>query len=94
MATALQIHSSPSSASNDWITRTASSRTEALSLFVVMRQKGETIESIRELIQVPAEIENALRRYGREYPEEAPGIDRAIMFRRTVLEEFERLVRS
>jgi hypothetical protein len=59
-----------------------------------MRQSGETVESIRELIEVPAEIENALRRYAREYPEESPGIERAIMFRRTVLEDFERLVRS
>jgi hypothetical protein len=60
MATPVQIHSSGIPRGNDWITRNASPRTEALALFVVMKQKGESVESIRELIEVPAEIREKL----------------------------------
>jgi hypothetical protein len=53
---------------------------------------GSTVEEIRDLIAVPAPIEEALRAFARAHPEEAHFIDRALMFRQTVLEEFNRLV--
>jgi len=81
MATAVQIHSSGSPCSNDWITRTASPRTEALALFVAMKQKGETAESIRELIEVPVEIREKLMVFALMHPEERSEIELVLSFR-------------
>jgi hypothetical protein len=55
-------------------------------------KKGHTVNSIREVIAVPLHIENALRLYSREHPEEATGIERVLRFRRRIGEEFQRLV--
>jgi hypothetical protein len=59
-----------------------------------MKQKGETVESIRELIEVPAEIREKLRVFALMHPEERPEIELVQRFRKRVAEEFERLVRS
>ena len=58
----------------------------------MLGRNGETVESIRSLIAVPPEIEDALTLYARRNPEDAFGIERVIRFRRRVAEEFERLV--
>lgn len=92
MATAVQIHRTVRSRSNDWITRTASPRTEALALFVAMKQKGETAELIRELIGVPVRIREKLRVFALMHPEERSAIELALRFRKRVAEEFERLI--
>jgi hypothetical protein len=57
-----------------------------------MRRSGGSVESFRELIAVPLEIEEAFTLYGRKHAEDAPGIERVLKFRRRVAEEFERLV--
>jgi len=57
-----------------------------------MKQKGETVESIRELIEVPAEMREKLMVFALMYPEERPEIERGLRFRKRVAEEFERLV--
>jgi hypothetical protein len=55
---------------------------------------GDTVDTIRELIAVPREIETMLRAYAGQYPEYAIGIERVLQFRRRVGEEFERLVKK
>lgn len=57
-----------------------------------MKQKGETAESIRELIEVPAEIREKLMVFATEHPEERPEIELMLRFRTRVAEEFERLI--
>lgn len=73
-----------------WSTQSASA--EAQMLFAMVGRNGDTAESIRELIQIPAKIEAALRIYVRSFPEDAGGIEGVIEFRRQVAQEFERLV--
>ena len=53
-----------------------------------------TVEDLRELIVVPAWTERVLRVYALAFPEDAHWIERTLMFRSTVLEEFNRLVRE
>ena len=55
-------------------------------------RNGDTIESIRELIMVPPEIERTLRLYLRWHPEDADGIERVLKFRSRVAKEFEELL--
>ena len=61
-------------------------------LIEMMRRTGASIEDTRELIEVPQQQEAALRLYALSNPEDAPGIERVIRFRRRVAEEFERLL--
>jgi len=74
-----------------WLDRTASPREEARILFAMVGRNGETVESLRELIEIPPEIEEALLLYARKYPEDAFGIERVLRFRKQVAEEFQRL---
>jgi hypothetical protein len=53
-----------------------------------------TVEKLRELIAVTPLAEQVLRAYVQAYPGEAYFVDRALKFRASVLEEFERLVRK
>jgi hypothetical protein len=76
-----------------WLDCTASVKEEARILFEMIIRKRETVESVRELIAIPQEIEEALSLYAYKHPEDALGIERVIRFRRRVAEEFERLVR-
>jgi hypothetical protein len=73
---------------------TQSAKAEALMLYAMLGRNGDTAETIRELIRVPANIEAILRAYARSFPEDAAGIEGVIEFRRRVSEEFERLVRE
>jgi hypothetical protein len=97
MATALQIQTHEAAppiavekSDSHWLDCTASAREEARILFEMMQRSGDTVESIRELIVVPPEIEEAL--YARRHPEDAYGIERVLKFRQRVADEFERLV--
>jgi hypothetical protein len=96
MATALQtqglgLASSIGKVSSHWLERTATPRGEARLLFRLVGSNGDTIESIRELIAVPQEIEERLGLYAKRYPEEAPTIEKVLSFRKRVREEFDRL---
>jgi hypothetical protein len=51
-----------------------------------------TVESIRELISVPPEIEAALLAYADHYPKDGDRIRCVLQFRRKVGVEFERLL--
>jgi hypothetical protein len=57
-----------------------------------MNQKGEMVESIRELIEVPADIQQQLRVFVLMHPEERPEIELVLGFRAMVAEKFERLI--
>jgi hypothetical protein len=99
MATALHVQTpedfSPAAEySSPWLDRAVAPREEALSLFGLIGRNGDTVESVRELIAVPTQIETALLLYAERNPEEAFGIERGLQFRRRVAEEFERLVRA
>jgi hypothetical protein len=101
MATALQIQTfevappiAVEKADSHWLERTASPREEARILFEMMQRSGGTVESFRELIAIPSEIEEALTCYAHKHPEDAFGIERAIRFRKRVAEEFELQVMS
>jgi len=77
-----------------WLEETASPLGEAVDLFESVWRENLSVESVRELIAVPKNIEAALRQYARRYPEDAPGIERVLKFRRQVGEEFESLLRD
>ena len=53
-----------------------------------------TIDSIRDLISVPPEIESALLAYAAHYPIDGQRIQCVLQFRRRVGAEFERLLLS
>jgi hypothetical protein len=78
--------------SSPWLDRPVAPREEALSLFAMIGRNGDTVESVRELIAVPARIEAALLLYADRNPGDASGIERVLQFRHRVAEEFERLV--
>lgn len=67
---------------------------EARSLFAMIGRNGDTVESIRELIAVPANIENALTLYVSQHPEDARGIEKVFSFRKRVREEFDQLAHA
>jgi hypothetical protein len=71
-----------------------SARAEALGLYRMLGQDGNTVEAIRELIVVPPLIERVLRAFAQAHPEETYSIDRNLKFRLSVAREFERLVRE
>jgi hypothetical protein len=96
MATALQVQTlGPAPAIADdcshWLEQTATPREEAMKLLALVGKNGDTVESIRELIAVPPDIEQALRLYSRWHPEDAYGVERVLKFRKRVGEQFERL---
>jgi len=64
---------------------------EAGRLVALVGHNGDTVETIRELIAVPPEIEKALLGFAKAYPEEAAGVHLLLEFRGKVSEEFERL---
>ena len=94
MATAARVHESRHHISTwddgAWIFSTPRIHDEVQFLLNLMRRTGSTVEDIRELIEVPADVESTLRVYCRENPEEALGIFRVLTFRKRVAEEFER----
>ena len=53
---------------------------------------GHTLEELRKCISVPPKIERKLRTYAAMNPAEARWIEKILMFRKFVAEEFERLV--
>lgn len=68
-------------------------RDEARSLLSLIRPgTGETVRTVRELIEVTEAQEDALLDRILAHPEESTGILRALHFREMVLDEFNRLV--
>jgi hypothetical protein len=96
MAYATQVQStSPILASQDCFQRLEGAfapRDEARGLFVLIRRNASSVEDVRDLIAVSPRIEAALKRYMGEHPEDAPGIEKMLGFRKRVMEEFDRLV--
>ena len=73
--------------------RQSANRLQALDVVSVMAISS-SIESVRDLIAIPAEIEAVLCLYAKQHPEDAPGIEKVLRFRTLVREEFYRLVRE
>jgi hypothetical protein len=67
---------------------------EARDLHRMVTYGSCTVESIRDLISVPSEIESALLAYADRYPTDGQRIHCVLQFRRSVGEEFERLLNS
>ena len=65
---------------------------EARDLHRMVMYGSCTIESIRDLISVPSEIESALLAYANRFPKDGERIHCVLQFRRKVAQEFERLV--
>ena len=65
---------------------------EAHDLHKMVSYGSSTVESIRELISVPAKIEAALLAYADRYRKDGQRIHCVLQFRRKVAEEFDRLV--
>lgn len=78
----------------EWLDGDHAPRDEARGLFVLIRGDADSVESVRELIAVPPEIEAVLCLYAKRHPEDARGIERVLKFRKRVREEFGRLVRK
>jgi hypothetical protein len=68
-----------------------SPRIEALALLQMLR-RGATVDDIGELIAIPSEMEQSLRAFAAEHPDERQRIERVIESRQCVSEEFEPLV--
>ena len=75
-----------------WATRNP--RDEARDLYRMVTCGNSSVDSIRELIAVPATIEAALREYARRYPEDGKRIEVVLHFRERVAEQFEMLVEA
>jgi hypothetical protein len=71
-----------------------SARAEAIGLYRMVGHDGNTIEKTRELIAVPPRTERVLRAFARAHTENAHWIEASLRFRKSVLLEFERLVRD
>jgi hypothetical protein len=65
---------------------------EAAALFEMVRRGKASLDSVRELISVPSDIEGILRLYATQNPSEASGVARMLRFRESVSKEFEQLV--
>jgi hypothetical protein len=65
---------------------------EARDLHRMVIQGSCTVESMRDLISVPPEIESALLAYADRYPKDGQRVQRVLQSRRRVGEEFERLL--
>ena len=83
-------HSAVFGRENPWAIRNPLD--EARDLYRMVAYGSCTVESIRELISVPAEIESALRLYAERYPKDGQRIYCVLRFREKVAHEFERLV--
>ena len=59
-----------------------------------MYHNVDSIESVRDLIAVPPEIEAVLGLNAKHHPGYAPGIEKVLSFRKRVRAEFDRLVRE
>jgi hypothetical protein len=77
---------------NPWATRNPSD--EARDLYRMMRFGSCTITEIRELIDVPKHVREALLAYAERYPEDSERIHCILHFRERVAEEFERLIEA
>jgi len=82
----------PSGSENPWAIRNPLD--EARDLHRMVTLGSCTIESMRELISVPAEIESALLAYANRYPKDGERIHCVLQFRRKVGVEFERLLKG
>lgn len=67
-------------------------RQEARLLARLIGKKGATVQSLRDLIGVPARTEWLLREFAKAYPVEAGWVESVLRFRAEVAREFERLV--
>jgi hypothetical protein len=65
-------------------------RREAQALLILARNNGDA-EAVKELIDVPPEIELLLRTYAKFNPSHGAEIERMLAFRKRVLKEFERI---
>jgi hypothetical protein len=65
--------------------------TEARALLPLL-ENGSAVEELRQLVAVDSKTEQWLLAFARAHPEEAHFVDRALMFRQAVLDEFNRLV--
>jgi hypothetical protein len=81
-----------SASENQWATR--SPLDEARDFHRMVMCGSCTVESVRDLISVPQNIESALLAYSDLYPTEGVRIQCVLRFRRRVGEEFEKLVRG
>jgi len=59
-----------------------------------MLDNGHTLEELRKCIGVPPKIERKLRLYAAMNPAEACWVERILMFRNAVAQEFDLLVRA
>jgi hypothetical protein len=75
-----------------WLDRKFAARIEARALLATVGKNGDTIETLRELISVPPDIEALLRAFARTHPAEGGEIEIGLRFRKRVLEEFEALL--
>jgi hypothetical protein len=80
----------PAGNENPWAIRNPLD--EARDLHRMVTHGSCTVESMRELISVPAEIESALLAYANRYPKDGERIHCVLQFRRKVGVEFERLL--
>jgi hypothetical protein len=95
MATAPQVQTTGTLSSRDdcsrWLDWNAKPTDEARKLLLLVGRNGDTIESVRDLIAVPPEIERTMRLFVLQHPEESGGVERVLEFRRRVSEEFDLL---
>jgi hypothetical protein len=98
MATCPQVQTPTSAFDSEdcfqWLEGPFAARDEARGLFVLIRRNSASVESIRELIAVPPEIEAVLLLYAKQHQEDARGIEKVLAFRKRVREEFDRLLRE
>jgi serine/threonine protein kinase len=78
----------PHERSFQWFEGDLGPRTEARGFVALVRADGESVESVRELIDIPPRVERVLRSYMRQYPEEAADVEKVLRFRKNVREEF------
>jgi hypothetical protein len=82
----------PCGSENPWAIRNPLD--EARDLYRMVIHGSSTVESMRDLISVPQEIESALLAYADRYPKDGQRIHCVLQFRRRVGQEFERLLQS
>ena len=64
----------------------------AESLFRLIARRGETVESLRQLVGISLEERRVLEGFAAKFPELTLQVKCAIAFRQNVAEEFERLI--
>jgi len=67
---------------------------EARGLFALLGRDGNTPDVIRQLIEVPPQVEASLRAFIRLHPAEGFEIEHMLSFRQKVAREFEHLLAS